>query len=116
MLPRHVGRGGLGVGESVVEIHTPTLTPTPRLWSSLVGVRVGDGNGNLSRVVRPGTPSLIDAKSPAGRLSCREGGTCVPRRKHPRPALEALLKEAEAKGWRVEEGGKQQFKLYCPNP
>ena len=40
----------------------------------------------------------------------------MPTRKHPRPELRALLKEAKAKGWRVVEGGDQQFKLYCPNP
>ena len=35
------------------------------------------------------------------------------RPKHPRPELEALLKEAEAKGWRVIKGRKY-FKMYCP--
>jgi hypothetical protein len=38
------------------------------------------------------------------------------RPKHPRRELEAVLKEAEAKGWRVVQGGDQQFKMYCPNP
>ena len=35
------------------------------------------------------------------------------RPKHQTKELEALLREAEAKGWRVEKGGKY-FKMYCP--
>ena len=35
------------------------------------------------------------------------------RSKHPRKELEALLKEGEAKGWRVVMGGRY-FKMYCP--
>lgn len=35
------------------------------------------------------------------------------RPKHPRPELEALLKEAEAKGWQVVKGRKY-FKMSCP--
>jgi hypothetical protein len=35
------------------------------------------------------------------------------RPKPPRKELEALLKEAEAKGWRVVMGGRY-FKMYCP--
>lgn len=34
------------------------------------------------------------------------------RPKHPRPELEAVLKEAEAKEWRVIKG--RYFKMYCP--
>lgn len=35
------------------------------------------------------------------------------RPRHPRKELEALLREAEAKGWRVVKPGKY-FKMYCP--
>jgi hypothetical protein len=36
----------------------------------------------------------------------------VGRPRHPRKELEALLKEAERKGWRVVKGSKY-FKMYC---
>ena len=38
----------------------------------------------------------------------------IPR--HPKAWGRKLLKEADAKGWRVEQGGDGQFKMYCPNP
>jgi len=37
-----------------------------------------------------------------------------PRPKHRVPELEALIKEAERKNWRVEGGGNRYFKIYCP--
>lgn len=37
-----------------------------------------------------------------------------PRPKHTRPGLESLLKEAEAKGWRVEK--RNHYKMKCPCP
>lgn len=36
------------------------------------------------------------------------------RPKHPDKDLEALLKEAENKGWRVTKGGNGHYKMYCP--
>ena len=35
------------------------------------------------------------------------------RPRHTRPELEAVLREAEAQGWRVQKG-KKYFKMYCP--
>jgi hypothetical protein len=35
------------------------------------------------------------------------------RPRHPIKELEAVLKEAEEKGWRVEKG-KKYFKMWCP--
>ncbi len=37
------------------------------------------------------------------------------RPRHPDKHLEALLKEAELRGWRVEKG-KKYYKMYCPAP
>ncbi len=37
----------------------------------------------------------------------------VSRSKHPVKELEALLREAEGRHWRVERGGRY-FKMYCP--
>jgi hypothetical protein len=37
------------------------------------------------------------------------------RPRHQRKELEALLREAEAKGWRVDRA-KGYFKMYCPCP
>ncbi|GAA1771606.1 hypothetical protein GCM10009834_32300 [Streptomonospora arabica] len=36
------------------------------------------------------------------------------RRRHPDREFEALLRDAENKGWRVVDG--KYFKLYCPCP
>ncbi len=36
------------------------------------------------------------------------------RPRHPDKHLEALLREAEGKGWRVEKG--TYYKMYCPDP
>lgn len=38
-----------------------------------------------------------------------------PRPRHPRKELEALLKEAEARGWRVTKGRKY-YTIWCPCP
>jgi hypothetical protein len=38
-----------------------------------------------------------------------------PRSRHPRKELEALLKEAEAKGWRATKGRKY-YTIWCPCP
>ncbi|MCO5971728.1 hypothetical protein [Actinoallomurus soli] len=35
------------------------------------------------------------------------------RPRHPKSDLEAVLKEAEKKGWRVEKG-RRYYKMYCP--
>lgn len=35
------------------------------------------------------------------------------RPKHQKPALEAILKQAERRGWRVTRG-KRYYKMYCP--
>ena len=35
------------------------------------------------------------------------------RPRHQRPELEAVLDQAEKKGWRVEKG-KKYYKMYCP--
>ena len=37
----------------------------------------------------------------------------MPRAKHPKKELEAVLKEAERKGWRVTRG-KLYYKMWCP--
>lgn len=37
------------------------------------------------------------------------------RPRHPRKELEAILREAEGKGWRVTKG-RGYFKLWCPCP
>lgn len=37
----------------------------------------------------------------------------MPRPKHPKKELEAVLSEAERKGWRVDKG-KKYFKMWCP--
>lgn len=37
------------------------------------------------------------------------------RPQHPKPHLEAVLKEAEDKGWRVTRG-KKYFMIWCPCP
>lgn len=37
------------------------------------------------------------------------------RRKHPKAPIEAALKHAESKGWRVEQGGGHAWgRMYCP--
>jgi hypothetical protein len=42
-----------------------------------------------------------------------QAGAQLSRPKHPIKELETVLKEAEAKGWRVEKG-KKYFKIWCP--
>jgi len=37
-----------------------------------------------------------------------------PRPKHSVKELEAVLQEAERKGWRIDGGGKDYFKMKCP--
>jgi len=37
----------------------------------------------------------------------------VVRPKHPKPELEAILKQAEIQGWRVDRG-KKYYKMFCP--
>jgi hypothetical protein len=39
--------------------------------------------------------------------------TWMPRPRHPIKELEAILRQAERRGWRVEKG-KKYFKLWCP--
>lgn len=39
----------------------------------------------------------------------------MPRPRHPRKELEAILRQAEEKGWRVEKG-KGYYKMKCPCP
>lgn len=36
------------------------------------------------------------------------------RPKHPKPSLERVLREAEAKGWRVTKRPNRYFKMKCP--
>jgi hypothetical protein len=36
------------------------------------------------------------------------------RPKHPEPSLERVLREAEAKGWRVTKRPNRYFKMKCP--
>ena len=39
----------------------------------------------------------------------------MPRRLHPKKEIEAALRHAESKGWRVEVGGSHAWgKMYCP--
>ena len=38
----------------------------------------------------------------------------APRPKHSRPELEAILRVAESKGWRITGGGNTYFKMKCP--
>jgi hypothetical protein len=40
----------------------------------------------------------------------------MPRASHPKPKIEAALKYAEERGWRIRVGGSHAWgRMYCPN-
>jgi len=76
------------------------------------------GSTPLVRCRRPGSaPQRLSATQFSLLLaspgSCQTGQPMADRPKHPRKELEAVIREAEARGWRVSKG-KGYFRMLCP--